>query len=131
MRCCGRAEPNLVQTSKAFPPSCTAGPFANIAHGCNSVIATNMALAHADWAVTEAGFGSTSAPRSSSTSSAASAGLETAAIVLVATDPRAQAHGGLLKDDLATPEPQAVERGLPNLEKHIENSSIRRPARAR
>ena len=117
-------QPNLVQTCEGVPAFVHGGPFANIAHGCNSVIATNMALAHADWAITEAGFGLDLGAEKFIDIKCASAGLQTAAIVLVATIRALKRHGGLLKDDLATPEPSAVERGLPNLEKHIENARL-------
>ena len=114
--------PNLVQTCEGVPAFVHGGPFANIAHGCNSVLATRMALAHADWAVTEAGFGMDLGAEKFIDIKCASAKLETAAIVLVATIRALKRHGGLTRDDLATPDAGAVERGLPNLEKHIENA---------
>ena len=117
-------QPNLVQTCEGVPAFVHGGPFANIAHGCNSVIATNMALAHSDWTITEAGFGLDLGAEKFINIKCASAGLETAAIVLVATIRALKRHGGLLKDDLATPDASAVERGLPNLEKHIENARL-------
>ena len=117
-------QPNLVQTCEGVPAFVHGGPFANIAHGCNSVLATKMALAHSDWAVTEAGFGMDLGAEKFIDIKCASAGLETAAIVLVATIRALKRHGGLLKDDLATPDASAVERGLPNLEKHIENAKL-------
>ncbi len=117
-------QPNLVQTCEGVPAFVHGGPFANIAHGCNSVIATKMALAHADWVVTEAGFGLDLGAEKFIDIKCASAGLETAAIVLVATIRALKRHGGLMKDDLVTPDAGAVERGLPNLEKHIENARL-------
>jgi len=117
-------QPNLVQTCEGVPAFVHGGPFANIAHGCNSVIATKMALAHADWAITEAGFGLDLGAEKFINIKCASAGLETAAIVLVATIRALKRHGGSNKDELVTPDAGAVERGLPNLEKHIENARL-------
>ena len=97
------------------------GPFANIAHGCNSVIATKMALAHADWAVTEAGFGFDLGAEKFFDIKCVSAGLDTAAVVLVATVRALKRHGGVAKADLDRSDVGAVERGLGNLRKHIEN----------
>jgi len=113
--------PNLVQTVEGVPAFIHGGPFANIAHGCNSVIATKTALAHADWVVTEAGFAFDLGGEKFFDIKCASAGLDPAAVVLVATIRALKRHGGAGKDALATPDPAAVERGLPNLEKHIEN----------
>ncbi len=114
--------PNLVQTVEGVPAFIHGGPFANIAHGCNSVLATKMALAHADWVVTEAGFAFDLGGEKFFDIKCASAGLDPAAVVLVATIRALKRHGGAGKDALATPDPAAVERGLPNLEKHIENA---------
>jgi len=97
------------------------GPFANIAHGCNSVIATKMAMAHADWVITEAGFGFDLGAEKFFDIKCVSAGLDTAAVVLVATVRALKMHGGVKKDKLTTPDPAAVERGLGNLEKHVES----------
>jgi formate--tetrahydrofolate ligase len=113
--------PNLVQTLEGTPALVHGGPFANIAHGCNSVIATRMALQLADWAITEAGFGFDLGAEKFFDIKCRSAGLETAAVVLVATIRALKMHGGRSLRDLAEPDPQAVERGLPNLEKHVEN----------
>ncbi len=113
--------PNLVQTIDGVPALLHGGPFANIAHGCSSVIATKMALAHADWAVTEAGFGFDLGAEKFFDIKCVSAGLDTAVVVLVATVRALKLHGGAAKDALATPEPAAVERGLGNLAKHIES----------
>ena len=113
--------PNLVQTCEGVPALIHGGPFANIAHGCNSVIATKMALAHADWVVTEAGFGFDLGAEKFFDIKCVAAGLDTAAVVLVATVRALKRHGGVPRDALAEPDPEAVERGLPNLEKHVEN----------
>jgi formate--tetrahydrofolate ligase len=113
--------PNLVQTCEGVPALIHGGPFANIAHGCNSVIATKMALAHADWVVTEAGFGFDLGAEKFFDIKCASAGLDPAAVVLVATIRALKRHGGVARDALQEPDPGAVERGIPNMEKHVEN----------
>ena len=113
--------PNLVQTVEGVPALIHGGPFANIAHGCNSVIATKMAMSHADWTVTEAGFGADLGAEKFFDIKSVSAGLDTAAVVLVATVRALKLHGGAAADDLERPDPQAVERGLGNLRKHLEN----------
>jgi formate--tetrahydrofolate ligase len=113
--------PNLVQTGEGVPAFVHGGPFANIAHGCNSVIATKMAMAHADWTVTEAGFGFALGAEKFFDIKCVSAGLDTAAVVLVATVRALKRHGGIKKRDLGKPDPEAVRRGLGNLEKHIES----------
>ena len=113
--------PNLVQTCEGVPAFVHGGPFANIAHGCNSVIATKMALAHADWVVTEAGFGFDLGAEKFFDIKCASAGLDTAAVVLVATVRALKRHGGAGKEGLQVPDPAAVERGLGNLQKHVES----------
>jgi len=114
-------KPNLVQTVEGVPAFVHGGPFANIAHGCNSVVATKMALAHADWVVTEAGFGFDLGAEKFFDIKCRSAGLDTAAVVLVATVRALKMHGGVRRDQLESPDPAAVERGLPNLAKHVEN----------
>ncbi len=114
-------EPNLVQTLEGTPALVHGGPFANIAHGCSSVLATRMALERADWAITEAGFGFDLGAEKFFDIKCASAGLDTAAVVLVATARALKMHGGAGPDAAARPDPAAVERGLPNLEKHVEN----------
>jgi formate--tetrahydrofolate ligase len=113
--------PNLVQTLEGTPALVHGGPFANIAHGCNSVIATRMALHLADWAITEAGFGFDLGAEKFFDIKCRGAGLETAAVVLVATIRALKMHGGRSLRQLAEADPGAVERGLPNLEKHVEN----------
>jgi formate--tetrahydrofolate ligase len=116
--------PNLVQTAEGVPALVHGGPFANIAHGCNSVLATKMALAHADWVVTEAGFGFDLGAEKFFDIKCVSAGLDTAAVVLVATIRALKRHGGVEADALSRPDPAAVERGLGNLEKHIDNIRV-------
>ncbi|HEV2856400.1 MAG TPA: formate--tetrahydrofolate ligase [Thermoanaerobaculia bacterium] len=114
--------PNLVQTAEGVPAFVHGGPFGNIAHGCNSVIATKMALSHADWVVTEAGFAFDLGAEKFFDIKCRSAGLEPAAVVLVATVRALKLHGGIAKDRLAEPDPAAVERGLDNLRKHVESA---------
>ncbi len=115
--------PNLVQTCEGVPAFIHGGPFANIAHGCNSVLATKMALAHADWTVTEAGFGSDLGAEKFLDIKCGYAGLDPAAMVLVATVRALKRHGGVAdKSKFGVPDPAAVERGLPNLRKHVENA---------
>ena len=116
--------PNLVQSLEGVPTFIHGGPFANIAHGCNSIIATKMALAHADWVVTEAGFGADLGAEKFLDIKLRYAQLDVAAVVLVATVRALKRHGGIAKDQLAEPDPAAVERGLDNLRKHIENIRI-------
>jgi formate--tetrahydrofolate ligase len=113
--------PNLVQTIEGVPAFIHGGPFANIAHGCNSVIATKMALAHADWVVTEAGFAFDLGGEKFFDIKCRAAGLDPAAVVLVATIRALKRHGGVAKEQLGAADPGAVERGLDNLRKHIEN----------
>lgn len=113
--------PNLVQTCEGVPALVHGGPFANIAHGCNSVLATTMGMALADWTVTEAGFGFDLGAEKFFDIKCASAGLDTAAVVLVATVRALKRHGGTAKGEMEKPDPGAVERGLGNLQKHIES----------
>ncbi len=113
--------PNLVQTLEGTPAIVHGGPFANIAHGCNSVIATRMAMHLADWAITEAGFGFDLGAEKFFDIKCRSAGLDTAAVVLVATVRALKLHGGAERSALAKPDAEALRRGLPNLEKHVEN----------
>ncbi len=116
--------PNLVQSIEGAPAFVHGGPFANIAHGCNSVLATRMALAHADYAVTEAGFAFDLGGEKFFDLKCRSAGLNPAAVVIVATVRALKLHGGVAKEQLAAPDPEAVERGLDNLRKHIESVKI-------
>jgi formate--tetrahydrofolate ligase len=113
--------PNLVQTLEGTPVLVHGGPFANIAHGCSSVLATRMAMHLADWAITEAGFGFDLGAEKFFDIKCRSAGLDTAAVVLVATVRALKLHGGAARNALAAPDADAVQRGLPNLEKHVEN----------
>ena len=113
--------PNLVQTLEGGPAFVHAGPFGNIAHGCNSVIATKSALALADIVVTEAGFGSDLGAEKFFDIKCRAAGLQPQAAVLVATIRALKMNGGAHKAKLATEDLAALERGLPNLEHHIMN----------
>lgn len=114
-------KPNLVQTLENVPAIIHGGPFANIAHGCNSVMATKTALKLADYTITEAGFGADLGAEKFFDIKCRYAGLKPDAVVLVATVRALKMHGGVLKTDLATPDVEAVKRGIVNLEKHIEN----------
>ena len=113
--------PNLVQTLEHTPALIHGGPFANIAHGCNSGLATNLALKYADYAVTEAGFGADLGAEKFIDIKCRTSGLRPSAVVLVATIRALKMHGGVAKSDLAEENVQAVVDGLPNLEKHLEN----------
>ena len=113
--------PNLVQTLEHTPALIHGGPFANIAHGCNSVLATKLALKYADYTVTEAGFGADLGAEKFIDIKCRTSGLRPAAVVLVATIRALKMHGGVAKSDLAEENVQAVVDGLPNLEKHLEN----------
>jgi formate--tetrahydrofolate ligase len=114
-------QPNLVQTLEGTPAFVHGGPFANIAHGCNSVVATKMALGLADWVVTEAGFGFDLGAEKFFDIKCKSAGLDTAAVILVATCRALKTHGGVKLGDLTTPNLEALQNGLGNLDKHVEN----------
>lgn len=113
--------PNLVQTLEHTPALIHGGPFANIAHGCNSVLATKLALKYGDYAVTEAGFGADLGAEKFIDIKCRMSGLRPAAVVLVATIRALKMHGGIQKADLATENVQAVVDGLPNLDKHLAN----------
>ena len=113
--------PNLVQTLEGVPAFIHGGPFANIAHGCNSVLATRMALAFSDWGITEAGFGFDLGAEKFFDIKCVSGKFCPSLVVLVATCRALKMHGGVKKRDLAEPNPEALARGLPNLEKHLEN----------
>lgn len=114
-------KPNLVQTLENVPAIVHGGPFANIAHGCNSVIATKTALKLADYVVTEAGFGADLGAEKFFDIKCRYAGLKPKVAVIVATVRALKMHGGVNKDKLGEPNKDAVLRGLQNLEKHIEN----------
>ena len=114
-------KPNLVQTLEGTPAIVHGGPFANIAHGCNSILATYAALGLADWTVTEAGFGADLGAEKFLDTKCRIAGIEPDCVVIVATVKALKLHGGADKADLAAEDLSALERGLPNLFKHIEN----------
>ena len=114
-------KPNLVQTLEGTPAFIHGGPFANIAHGCNSVMATRMALRLGDYAVTEAGFGADLGAEKFLDIKCRFAGLHPSAVVVVATVRALKNHGGVAKADLDREDLAALERGLPNLLQHVEN----------
>lgn len=114
-------KPNLVQTLYGTPAIVHGGPFANIAHGCNSVIATKTALKYADFAVTEAGFGADLGAEKFLDIKCRISGLKPDAVVVVATVRALKMHGGLKKDELANQDLKALENGLPNLLRHVSN----------
>ncbi len=114
-------KPNLVQTLGGTPAFVHGGPFANIAHGCNSVIATRMALKAADYAVTEAGFGADLGAEKFLDIKCRAAGLKPDAVVLVATVRALKMHGGAKKTELGSEDLVALEKGLPNLLCHLDN----------
>ena len=114
-------KPNLVQTLEHTPALVHGGPFANIAHGCNSVIATRMALKLGDYAVTEAGFGADLGAEKFLDIKCRMAGLKPSAVVMVATVRALKMHGGVKKPDLGNENLEALEKGLPNLLRHVEN----------
>jgi formate--tetrahydrofolate ligase len=113
--------PNLVQTLENNPAFIHGGPFANIAHGCNSVISTKAALKLADYVVTEAGFGADLGAEKFFDIKCRKAGLKPDCVVIVATIRALKMHGGVAKDDLKKENLEALERGFANLERHIEN----------
>ena len=113
--------PNLVQTLEGSPALIHGGPFANIAHGCNSVMATRLGLKLADVVVTEAGFGADLGGEKFLDIKCRSAGLSPAACVVVATLRALKLHGGIAKSDLSREDPGAVGRGMANLARHVEN----------
>lgn len=114
-------KPNLVQTLEGTPAFIHGGPFANIAHGCNSVMATKFALKFADYTITEAGFGADLGAEKFLDIKCRFAGLKPDAVVIVATVRALKMHGGLDKKELAKIDMEALEKGLANLTKHIEN----------
>ena len=114
-------KPNLVQTLENVPAIIHGGPFANIAHGCNSVMATRTAMRVADYTITEAGFGADLGAEKFFDIKCRYAGLKPDAAVIVATVRALKMHGGVPKNELTTPNVEAVKKGLVNLEKHIEN----------
>lgn len=114
-------KPNLVQTLEGTPAFVHGGPFANIAHGCNSIIATKMALKLADYVVTEAGFGADLGAEKFLDIKCRTAGIKPDAVVIVATVRALKYNGGVSKEDLSKENLDALKKGLPNLLKHVEN----------
>ena len=114
-------KPNLVQTLEGTPAIVHGGPFANIAHGCNSILATYTALSLADWVVTEAGFGADLGAEKFLDTKCCVAGIQPDCVVVVATVKALKLHGGADKANLAQEDLAALEKGMPNLYKHIEN----------
>jgi len=114
-------KPNLVQTLEGTPAILHLGPFANIAHGCNSVTATKMALKLGEYAITEAGFGADLGAEKFLNIKCRTAGLSPDAVVIVATVRALKYHGGMKVTELTTPNLDALEAGLPNLLRHVEN----------
>ena len=114
-------KPNLVQTLENNPAFVHGGPFANIAHGCNSIMATRMALKMADYVVTEAGFGGDLGAEKFLDIKCRMAGLKPSAVVVVATVRALKHHGGVAKADLNNENLEALEKGLPNLLQHVDN----------
>lgn len=114
-------KPNLVQTLEGTPAIIHGGPFANIAHGCNSVIATKTAMALGDYAVTEAGFGADLGAEKFFDIKCRQAGLKPDAVVVVATIRALKMHGGLSKTELSSENLEALEKGIPNLLRHVSN----------
>ncbi len=114
-------KPNLVQTLEHTPAFVHGGPFANIAHGCNSIRATKVALKAADYVITEAGFGADLGAEKFFDIKCRAAGLKPDCVVLVATVRALKYNGGIKKEDLNTPNVEALKKGIVNLEKHIEN----------
>ncbi|MBQ9882282.1 MAG: formate--tetrahydrofolate ligase [Synergistes sp.] len=114
-------KPNLVQTLEHVPAFIHGGPFANIAHGCNSITATRYGLKLADYFITEAGFAADLGAEKFLDIKCRVAGLKPSAVVIVATIRALKMHGGVKKEDLAKKDLKALEAGIPNLEKHVEN----------
>ena len=114
-------KPNLVQTLEGTPAFVHGGPFANIAHGCNSVMATRIAMKLSDYAITEAGFGADLGAEKFLDIKCRAAGLTPSAVVMVATVRALKMHGGVAKTDLGTENLEALEKGLPNLLRHVSN----------
>lgn len=113
--------PNLVQTTENTPAIVHGGPFANIAHGCNSIIATKLAMTYADYVVTEAGFGADLGAEKFYNIKCRKSGLQPKLTVIVATTQGLKMHGGVALEDIKQPNTEGLERGFANLDKHIEN----------
>ena len=114
-------KPNLVQTLEGTPAFVHGGPFANIAHGCNTVLATKMAMSTADYAITEAGFGADLGAEKFLDIKCRAAGIKPNVVVVVATVRALKMHGGLKKDQLGEENLEALEKGIPNLLRHVSN----------
>ncbi|MCQ2266550.1 MAG: formate--tetrahydrofolate ligase [Bacteroidaceae bacterium] len=114
-------QPNLVQTTEQTPAVVHGGPFANIAHGCNSIIATKMALAHSEYTVTEAGFGADLGAEKFYDIKCRKAGLQPACTVIVATAQGLKMHGGVALDQIKEPNLEGLRTGLANLDRHVDN----------
>lgn len=114
-------QPNLVQTTEQTPAVVHGGPFANIAHGCNSIIATKMALSHSEYTVTEAGFGADLGAEKFYDIKCRKAGLQPACTVIVATAQGLKMHGGVALDQIKEPNLEGLRTGLANLDRHVEN----------
>ena len=114
-------QPNLVQTTEQTPAIVHGGPFANIAHGCNSVLATKMALSLGDYVVTEAGFGADLGAEKFYDIKCRKSGLQPALTILVATTQGLKMHGGVPVEEIKQPNPQGLAHGLANLDRHIHN----------
>ncbi|MCX7714475.1 MAG: formate--tetrahydrofolate ligase [Clostridia bacterium] len=117
-------KPNIVQTLENTPCFIHGGPFANIAHGCNSIIATKLALKLSDYAITEAGFGADLGAEKFINIKCRFAGLKPDAVVIVATVRALKYNAGICKDELKTPNVEALKKGIVNLKKHIENMQM-------
>ncbi|MBZ0098136.1 MAG: formate--tetrahydrofolate ligase, partial [Taibaiella sp.] len=113
--------PNLVQTTENTPAFIHGGPFANIAHGCNSILATKMAMSYNDYVVTESGFGSDLGAEKFMDIKCRISGLRPKATVIVVTTSALKLHGGVHADDIKKPNLEALKAGMPNLHRHIEN----------
>ena len=118
-------KPNLVQTLEHTPAFIHGGPFANIAHGCNSIMATRMALKLGEYVVTEAGFGADLGAEKFLDIKCRIAGLKPSVVVIVATVRALKHHGGAIKENLGNEDLESLERGIPNLLKHIENITVK------
>ena len=113
--------PNLVQTTENTAAFVHGGPFANIAHGCNTILATKMAMSHSDYTITEAGFGADLGAEKFFNIKCRKAGLNPKLTVLVATTQALKMHGGVAESQIKSPNPEGIREGLKNLERHIEN----------
>ena len=113
--------PNLVQTTENTAAFVHGGPFANIAHGCNTILATKMAMSHSDYTITEAGFGADLGAEKFFNIKCRKAGLNPKLTVLIATTQALKMHGGIDESQIKSPNPEGIREGLKNLDRHIEN----------